>query len=62
MKTYTEYDHKNTLLFAPALFHGIYLNAVIKSESGSTSYLSKILNRGMEHDNEDEEEVEEKSR
>lgn len=59
MKTYTAYDHKNTLLFAPALFNGIYLNALIKSESGSTSYLSKILNRGMEHDDEDKgEEVE----
>ena len=59
IKTYTEYDHKNTLLFAPALFHGIYLNAVIKSESGSTSYLSKLLSRGMENDdneaNDDEE-------
>jgi len=50
IKTYTEYDHKNTLLFAPALFNGIYLNAVIKSESDSTSYLSKILSRGMEND------------
>lgn len=53
IKTYTEYDHKNTLLFAPALFQGIYLNALIKSESGSTSYLSKILSNGMENnDNE----------
>lgn len=62
IKTYTEYDHKNTLLFAPALFHGIYLNAVIKSESGSTSYLSKMLSGGMENDdtktNEEEEAVE----
>ena len=64
IKTYTEYDHKNTLLFAPALFHGIYLNAVIKSESGSTSYLSKILSRGMKNDDNEanEEEVVEDAR
>lgn len=59
IKTYTEYDHKNTLLFAPALFQGIYLNAMIKSESGSTSYLSKILSRGMENDDSEAKEEEE---
>lgn len=61
MKTYTSYDHKNSLSFAPALFQGIYLNAVIKSETASTSCLSQILRGARDemnrnHNKDDEEE------
>lgn len=58
MKTFTDTDNKNLLSFAPGLFNGIYINAIIKTEE-SSSRIGNIF-RKVFMNGEDEEEEEEK--
>lgn len=53
MKTFTDTDNKNLLSFAPGLFNGIYLHALLKSESASSrinDIFSNIFVNAHDHD------------
>lgn len=53
MNTFTDTDNKNLLSFAPGLFNGIYINAIIKAEE-SSSRIGNIFRKVFMNDNDAE--------